>query len=348
MTTDGTNTIFSDFLRELGVKHTEDYSDSRFSQMPFKTLFGFSKLLESYGIENETMRIGSPEELNSLPTPFIAHTGAGFVIVTSIAPDSITYLTQGESETVNTGDFKEAWDGVVLLAYPDDKSVEPDYGSHIRDRFITKAKAWVLAAGIVALFAYLFISNGLYRHLSLWGVAAVDIFGLWLTYMLVQKSVKIKNAAADRVCGVLEAGGCDSVLEMKASKFFGIFGWSEVGFAYFSVSLLTLLMFPEWIKYLAACNVCCLPFTFWSIWYQKFRAKVWCTLCVSVQASLWLLFFCYLGGGWLKDIFPLRIEFFVLGATYLTVLLGLNRLLPLIDRSEDAHDNDSADSLSSR
>ena len=166
--------------------------------------------------------------------------------------------------------------------------------------------------------------------------------------MLVQKSVKIKNAAADRVCGVLEAGGCDSVLEMKASKFFGIFGWSEVGFAYFSVSLLTLLMFPEWIKYLAACNVCCLPFTFWSIWYQKFRAKVWCTLCVSVQASLWLLFFCYLGGGWLKDIFPLRIEFFVLGMTYLTVLLGLNRLLPLIDRSEDAHDNDSADSLSSR
>ena len=52
--------------------------------------------------------------------------------------------------------------------------------------------------------------------------------------------------------------GCDSVLETKASKFFGIFGWSEVGFSYFSVSLLTLLIFPQWICYLALLQ-CLLP-----------------------------------------------------------------------------------------
>ena len=92
-------------------------------------------------------------------------------------------------------------------------------------------------------------------------------------------------------------------------------------------------MFPQWIRYLALCNVCCLPFTFWSIWYQRFRAHKWCTLCVSVQATLWLLFFCYLSGGWLKGVFPLRIEFFVLGVTYLTVLLLLNRIMPQFDNT---------------
>lgn len=336
--------IFSDFLRELGVKHTTDYSDKRFAEMPFKSLFGFSKLLDSYGIDNEALRLNSAEEIASLPTPFIAHTAGGFVIATSLVDGHITYLTQGVSETMPLDDFKKSWDGVVLLAYPDEKkSVEPDYTAHARDKFIAKAKTWVLLAGAMLLFAYLFISNGLYRFWSTWIIAAIDLFGLWLTYMLVQKSVKIKNAAADRVCGVLQEGGCDSVLEMKASKFFGIFGWSEVGFSYFSVSLLTLLMFPQWTCCLALCNLCCLPFTFWSIWYQKFRAKVWCALCVSVQASLWLLFFCYFGGGWLKGIFPLRIEFFVLGLTYLTVLLSLNRLLPLIDRSEPSADDGEAD-----
>lgn len=326
--------LFSDFLTQLGVRHTTDYSDKAFGSMPFKSLYGLTKLLDSYGVENEALRLADTGEIVKLTVPFLASTAGGFVIVTEVGDGGISYITQGEPERMALDEFVKAWSGVVLLAYPGPDSCEPDYGAHSRDRFIAVAKKWVLILGAIALFLYAFISNGLYRSWSTVGIALIDIFGLWLTYMLVQKSVKIKNAAADKVCGVLQAGGCDSVLEMKASKFFGIFGWSEVGFSYFSVSLLTLLLFPQWLCYLAACNLCCLPFTFWSIWYQKFRAKVWCTLCVSVQASLWLLFFCYLGGGWLRGVFPLRIEFFVLGLTYLTVLLGLNRLLPLIDRSE--------------
>ena len=336
-------TIFSDYLKALGVKHTEDYSSRRFESMPFKSLFGLSKLLEEYGVDNEALRLADKSEISKLPTPFLARTGGGFVIVTDMDGENVSYLTQGIAESIPLDEFKEAWCGTVLMAYPDSKSAEPDYAAHARSLFIDKAKKWVLILGSLVLFLYAFVSNGLYRSWATVGIALLDIFGLWLTYMLVQKSVKIKNRAADRVCGVLEEGGCDSVLEMKASKFFGIFGWSEVGFSYFSISLLTLLLFPQWLCYLALCNACCLPFTFWSIWYQKFRAKVWCTLCVSVQASLWLLFFCYLGGGWFKGVFPLRIEFFVLGLSNVTVLLGLNRLLTLIDKSDGGAASTSSD-----
>ena len=122
------------------------------------------------------------------------------------------------------------------------------------------------------------------------------------------------------------------MLETGASSFFGIFSWSEVGLTYFSVSLLSILMFPASIIYVAACNVCCLPFTVWSIWYQRFRAKAWCTLCVSVQCTLWLLFFSYLAGGWLKDLFPLKPDIFVLVAVYGFVLLGMNRIIPMISK----------------
>lgn len=325
---DANGTLMSDFLRELDVPHTKAYTDRRFETMPFKSLFGLSKLLSEYGVGNEALRLTDRDEISSLPVPFLAGTDGGFVIVTSVGPDHTSYLTQGVAETIPLDEFKKAWSGVVLLAYPDEKSVEPGYTAHARDLFISKGKKWVLIAGAIALFLYLFISNGIYASWSTVGLTLINLGGLWLTYMLVQKSLKIKSRTADRVCGVLQEGGCDSVLETKASKFFGIFSWSEVGFAYFSVSLTALLMFPQWICYLALCNACCLPFTFWSLWYQKFRAKAWCTLCVSVQASLWLLFLCYLGGGWLKGVFPLRIEFFVLGLTYLTVLLALNRIMP--------------------
>lgn len=328
------NTILSDLLRELGVPYTPDYTNKRFESMPFMSLFGLSKLLESYGVESEGLLISDKSEITKLTPPFIAHTPGGLVITTSIGNGTIGYLTQGVPETMSLDEFYNVWDGNVLLVYPSDKAAEPDYCTHQEAIFFTKVRNIGLVAGLLALFAYLFISNGIYRHLSTVLLTFFDLAGLYLTYLLVQKSLKIKNKAADNVCKVLQEGGCDSILETKASKFFGIFGWSEVGFTYFSVSLLCLLIFPQWICYLAACNICCLPFTVWSIWYQKFRAKTWCTLCVSVQSTLWLLFFCYLGGGWIHGIFPLRIEFFVLGVTYVTVLFALNRILPKFDKTE--------------
>ena len=328
------DTLLSHWLEALGVPFTPGYTDRRFNSMPFPTLFGLKKLLAEYGVESEGMHLADPSELCRLTPPFVASTKGGFVIVTSTGPDTVDYITRGVDEAIPLDEFVKVWDGNVFLAYPTDNSKEPHHGLHARIEFFDHAKKWVLMGTVILLFGYLFVTQRLNASWSTILVCLFDIGGLWLTYQLVRKSLHIKSAAADRVCGVLEAGGCDSILETDASKFFGLFGWSEVGFAYFSVSLLGLLMFPEWIRYLALCNLLCLPFSFWSIWYQKFRARKWCTLCVCVQATLWLLFFCYLGGGWLKGLFPLKIEFFVLGLTYVAVLLGLNALMPLIDKSE--------------
>lgn len=164
-----------------------------------------------------------------------------------------------------------------------------------------------------------------------------DLFDwhIYICFLLVQKTLKIHSHTADRMCGVIEAGGCDSVLETKASSFFGIFNWSEVGLSYFSVSLFVLLLFPQYISYLAVINFCCLPFSFWSVWYQKFRVKAWCTLCLCVQALLWLLFVVYLVGGWYSDMLPITSKFYALVAAYAVALLSLNRLFSFINRYTD-------------
>lgn len=326
--------LLGDYLEVLGVPHTHDYSLQRLEQMPFKSLFGFSKLLGEYGIESDAWQLEDKNEILKITAPFIADTDEGLVIVTRITPETVEYLTQGVAESIAFADFMEAWNGKVLLSYPAPTASEPDYHLHARVDFFMRAKKWVLAGCAAILFTYLFIIRGLYLHWSTICIAAVDIAGLYFTYLLVQKSLNIHNPAADRVCGVLQAGGCDSILEQKASKFFGIFGWSEVGFAYFSVSLLTLLLFPNLLPELALCNLCCLPFTFWSIWYQRFRAHKWCTLCVCVQGSLWLLFFSYCFGGWLRLAFPISLDFVILGVAYLGVMLGLNAIMPLIEKSQ--------------
>lgn len=332
------HTLINDYLTALGVPHDEAYSNGRVDKMPFKTLFGLSKLLEEYGITSEVYNLADKSEIARITPPFLANTPVGEVIVTAVSPTEISYLTQGVSETVALDRFMEAWDGTVMLSFPSPTAAEPGYKSHRRLDLLMRAKKWVLLVCAVTLLGYLVVVNGIYTRLSTLLITAIDLGGLYFTYLLVQKSLNIHNPAADRVCGVLQAGGCDSILGLKASKFFGLFGWSEVGFAYFSVSLAVLLLFPSMLPRLALCNLCCLPFTFWSIWYQRFRARKWCTLCVCVQASLWLLFFCYLFGGWLKDALPLTPSFFALGVAYLGVMLAINAVMPLIEKNNPQTD----------
>lgn len=328
-------TIFTDLLRELGVPFTDGYSRRQFEAMPFPSLFGMGKLLKTYNVESRGIRLADPGQIAELPVPFVANTPGGLVIVTGIDDDRIDYLSQGMPESMPLGEFTSVWNGEAFQAFPNEGSAEPGYASHRLTLFFNKAKRVCLRLGLVLLFLYLFITGGLWRDVSTVLLTLLDLGGLYLCYLLVQKSLNIHNPHADRVCRVIQDGGCDKVLETKASTFFGIFSWSEVGAAYFSVSLLCLLVFPQFTGYLALCNVCCLPFSFWSVWYQKFRARHWCTLCLGVQATLWLLFFCYLGGGWFREILPLRVELGVLVVSYGTVLLLLNRILPQFSRRKD-------------
>ena len=328
------HTLVSDFLTVLKVPFTKDYTKQRFETMPFKTLFGVGQLLKEYGVSTEAYTLSDKNELSKVPMPFIAGTKGGMVIVTSVNPDSIDYLSQGVREVMPTEAFMQAWTGMVFCARVLPGAKEPDYASHLRTIFINSAKKtllWVLA---VALVIYLYVVNGLWKEWSVWALTAIDIFGIWITYMLVQKSLSIKNPMADKVCGVIQEGGCDKILKTSASTFFGIFSWSEVGFTYFGVSLLAMLISPATIHWLSIINICCLPFTVWSISYQKFVAKHWCTLCICVKASLCLQFICYLLGGWMKPVFPLDLGFFALGATFVMVLLALNKVLPHFTNKE--------------
>lgn len=325
--------LFSDYLTALGVKHTESYSDRRFAEMPFQSMFGLANLLKEYGVGTAGISVDKEsrtEAMMQLPVPFLADTSDGFAIVTDVSSGIVTYATQHKQFQAPVGKMLSGWNGIALLAAADAQSVEPEYFRHHVGEIADKVKRWVLMALAVLLVGFAMWASGLYSHWAAWVIVALDCAGLWLSWMLVQKSLGIRSGAADAVCSMLEEGGCDEIARSEASSFMGIFKWAEVGLAYFSVSLLAMLLFPQTLPVLAAINLLCLPYTFWSILYQKFKAKVWCTLCVCVQATLWLLFGAYLAGRWTANILPFTsafwIGFAVLACCYGAVLLGINAL----------------------
>ena len=327
------SSLFSDYLEALGVRHTEEYSDSRFATMQFKSMFGLANLLKEYGVATVGVKLpeqSRAEAMAKLPVPFLADTPDGFAIVTAVDGGVVSYRSQHKMFTAPVDEVAGGWNGIALLASTGSLSVEPDYLLHHVGELARNVKKWILVVLVVVLPVFALWSSGLYKTWSAWVLLLFDCAGLYQSWMLVQKSLGIHNVTADMVCSVIEDGGCDEIARSEASSFMGIFKWSEVGLAYFSVSMAIMLIYPRALPVLAAINILCLPYTVWSIWYQRFRAKTWCTLCVCVQCTLWLLFFTYLAGGWTGRIFPLSISsligFIVAGCVYVAVLLGINRL----------------------
>lgn len=324
----GPHDIFPDLLECLGVPHTYEYSEERFRNMPFHSMFGLMHLLEEYGVECEGLHLSDKGEMSRLPTPMIAQTRqGGYIIVTHIDRGRASYLTEGVPEHISTQELTAACTGNVLLTRATVKAEEPDFTAHARKEMAITLRNRGIVVLCMAFCLYLLVAQGILHSLSTTLIVFFDLLGLSLSVMLTSKSLGIRSKTVTKMCSVLQEGGCDKVLENKGSKFFSIFGWSEVGLAYFGVSLTALIVFPSSLPYLALCNACCLPFTLWSIWYQKTRVKAWCTLCVSVQCTLWLLFFCYLGGGWFAGLNDFNIiPLMLLGASYLLALLSINLL----------------------
>jgi len=141
----------------------------------------------------------------------------------------------------------------------------------------------------------------------------------------------VQSQYADKICSLFKQNDCNNVLESKAAKLWGLFGWSEIGLGYFSTNVLLILYLPFTIYYLVIINIFALPYSFWSIWYQRTKAKQWCVLCLIVQVLLWAIFITnYLFGYIQLPTFSYSViqSFIFLGICYSASILLINALVP--------------------
>lgn len=326
-------TIFTRWIKELEVPATKRYASNLYENHPYKyTLYGLSQMLSEYNIANECLRIEKKENLFELQTPFLAGFANDFVLVKEVNKDSVVYEWYGENITIKSPDFLHGWSGVVLLAYPDENSGEPEYKKHKREEFVHKAEYALIGVCFALFYFYAFFSkkeafeNSQFLKFVIG--ALTNGIGLYVSYLLLLKQLHIQSHIADRICNVMKKSSCNDVLDSNAAKVFDRIGWSEIGTAYFSVNLCVTAFVPQWENSLAVLSACSLGYVAWSIWYQRFKAHSWCPLCLIVQGVFVVqcagYAFTYAWGmlpNW---------EFIVLFGCYALVLLSLNKLLPTI------------------
>lgn len=325
--------LLDDILTALEVPHTRAFTASQYQAMPFKTVFGLSKALRTFGVDTDVLQLTDKSQFAELPVPFTAHAAGHFIVVLSFGADSVRWLERGKIHTSTREHFMRMTDGIVLMAYPSDNAAEPSYTLHRSVDMAIASKKWVALAAAAILTVYLALTRGIFFRPALLLLVIADLAGIFVSLLLVRKELGFSDRAADSMCGVLRAGGCDDIMRTAASKFYGIFGWSEVGLAYFGISLSALLLFPSQWQNLALVNLCCLPYSFWSVWYQRTRAHTWCTLCICVQTLLWIQFLLYLCAG-LWSSFSIGWNILPLICSYVAALLGINALVPVMTRKQ--------------
>jgi len=339
-----TNT-FVTLLDLLGVKHTKSFSDKYFNEHPQKNnLYGLSKMLADYGIRNAATQIEDKgKDLFNIECPFVAHAGGDFSVVFQVDSNKVHFLRYGNKLSVPVDQFIQSWSGIILLAETSPESGEPDYREHRKkDLFILAQQAVIAIAGILILgFAYInniFFSpispTSPYSILGITSLLFVNLIGVFICNLLVLKQLRIQSRYVDKICTLFSKSDCNNVLESDAAKLFGVFGWSEIGLGYFTANIMILLFLPHLIPCLAIINILSLPYTVWSVWYQKVKARQWCPLCLIVQVLLWCIFLlnCLFGYFHFPDFlcFPgLYIQHILLvGCIYAIPIFALTLLLP--------------------
>jgi len=343
--------VFLSYLTLLGVRYTESFSNQYFNEHPHKyNLFGLSKMLSDYGVDNAAIQIPDKENnITEIQTPFIAQFGGDFAAVYKIEPTQVSFLWKGANHVLETAKFIESWTGVVLLAESSEHSIEPNYKEHRKTELIDLLKRIALFSvfGLIAILAY--INNMYFTNAGITLLLCFNLTGLFISWLLLLKQMKVQSEYADKICSLFKQKDCNNVLESKAAKLFGIISLSEICFCYFLTNVLLLLIFSPSITAISFINILVLPFTLWSVWYQKAKAKQWCVLCLLVVALLWVIFFVnYFFGhiyfSVIADIFrnplsmtvtelskTIHFQLFIATCCYFVSIIGINMLAPTLN-----------------
>lgn len=288
---ENTNNTFTNMLKQLDVKYTNKYADKLYNEHPHKyNLYGLSQMFTHYRIPNMGIKIENKEDIHLLKTPFIAHIENDFVAVKNISKENISYYWRKNILTIPIGEFIHIWSGTLLIVETDDISIEPDYKQHKREELTTSIQSILLVLGGIILATICLYQNHIFQNLGLILLLILNSVGIYIGYLLVQKQINIHSSIADKICSLFAQNDCNDILNSPAAKFLGIIGWSELGLSYFLSNAILILFEPNLFIYSALLNILVLPYSVWSIWYQKFKAKTWCPLCLIVQLLFWLLF----------------------------------------------------------
>jgi hypothetical protein len=281
--------IIDDLLDYLEVKHTTSFVKKLFDEHPHnENMYGLQDMLKSYNIECVGVNVKEKDKAHLL-FPSIYHIDKNFVIAVDSNDKEISLWKNGKIVTSNINKFKRIWDGNVLVITSTENAEEKNYRYNLGLEWITNLSWGSLFLCPLVILIILLSYNPVATKLSYIPILLLDILGSILSYLLLQKKWKEESSIGDKFCSMITEKGCDAVLSSQKSTVLYLYSWSEIGLAYFITNLMLASIAPQLMAGLILINYVAMAYGIWSVCYQAVIVKKWCSLCLSVQLTIWLL-----------------------------------------------------------
>ena len=265
------------------------------SHSNYPTFKSICDSLKEWNIEHYPLKYQT-EEIMEISAPYIVHFrngGGQIAFVSDISNDKVSFYESYRSKReITSKEYLERCSGAVILINPDERSGEKDHRRKWQDQVISNAilPASVLTFALFILLAAInfFTTGGLLSEKVTLLLMPTKIIGILLSVLLIFHEFEVHLSLTDKLCHLNKATNCNTVLNDKASKVFGWFGWADTGFIYFTGGFLFLLMNlnEQGLSLLAILSALSLPYPLFSIYYQGFVLKKWCPMCLGVQLIL--------------------------------------------------------------
>jgi hypothetical protein len=285
-------------LKKLGVKVTSLTIKKYIKSKPEKnSLLSMSQALTKWKVANSAYHI-KIQDIYLIPCPFVAKISSKeyhFAVVDRISDAGITFCGRDQKTyTYGLSKFSKYFEGVVLAAESDDNSGELNYQKKRMAELIGNMRLPLFFLMVFTCLTTSLLLYSSYFTSANWRIlilTATKSMGLCTCILLVAESMQYNNSLTRKLCH-FDTVDCVRIIRSAGAKILGgAISWSELGLLYFSSSFLLLIFrpgSPQMLHFLSLVGMICLPYTFYSIYYQGVIIKKWCLLCCLVQLIFWL------------------------------------------------------------
>jgi uncharacterized membrane protein len=215
-----------------------------------------------------------------------------FIVIDEIIENQVDYYSETGRSVESLDEFLCKWTGIALYAVQDGIKAELELKKNASEKRLLRWRTLFAAiAGFSCMIAW---CVSVIWSLNLIVLFTLCMAGVAVSILLTMHEFGESNRFLHKVCHLNRLTNCNAVLSSSAAKLFGWLSMSDIGLFFFMGSFFALILSgvthnPDAaIPWLLALAFCSFPYTIFSLWYQTFKVKQYCPMCLGVISILWM------------------------------------------------------------
>jgi uncharacterized membrane protein len=248
---------------------------------PGKGVVPIINTLDFFGVKSVVANV-QKEVFNELPKSFIAQVRNGnqlnFVLIKKVDDKNVRVdMRNKPSVLLEIENFVMNWTGVIIAIEKNEKPSQKKPQKH-------KTNYTFVLSVLLIIFYIGITSDSFFKSIYL----VFSLIGVYTSYLIIKEKLT-PDGYSSKFCSNSSKTDCQSVINSKEAKIFNAVDLSDASIIYFSFISIIFIIASNVIVF-KVLSFLSLPLILFSAYYQYFKIKKWCALCLIIIGVLLLQF----------------------------------------------------------